>query len=387
MPQEADLSVLLIEDEHDAAVLIQHVLSQASRRPLAVSWASDLNTGLQRMEDRDFQAILLDLNLPDSTGFDTFARVRQRAGGRAVVVLTGQEDEGLALRALRAGADDYLIKSEVRVRFLAQRVRYAVERNRLKRQAAHSAAPQGKVYSFVGVKGGAGTTTLVLNVAAELAKTGNAVVAVELTPGYGSFAALLDRPPASDLATLWRLSADGISPDVLASCLEPVHGGFRALCGPQRAEESGALTREQTAALLVSAGSLADYTVVDVSATVGSAIEDVVRHSAMTTLVLEPNRLGLRGALQRMADLQTAAAQPASLAAVLINRAPFVEFLSAAEISRQLHCPVLATVPPAADLLDMGEHSALPVLDHPDTDFSSAIGELARHLVPKQPGS
>ena len=119
MPQESDLSVLLIEDETDAAVLIQHVLSQGTRPSLAVSSGERPEYRPAADGDRHFQAILLDLNLPDSTGFDTFARVRQRAAGRAVVVLTGQEDEGLALRALRAGADDYLIKSELRVRFLA----------------------------------------------------------------------------------------------------------------------------------------------------------------------------------------------------------------------------------------------------------------------------
>ena len=107
MPQESELSVLLIEDDPDAARLIQHVLTKGTPRPVAVESAGDLRSGLERLAARNFQAVLLDLNLPDSSGFDTFACIRQKAPDQAVIVLTGQEDEALALQAVRAGADEY----------------------------------------------------------------------------------------------------------------------------------------------------------------------------------------------------------------------------------------------------------------------------------------
>src|ERR1039457_4699901 len=108
MPQESELSILLIEDDPDAARLIQHVLTKATGTPVAsarliqhvltkatgtpvaVESAGDLHTGLERLATGDFQAVLLDLNLPDSSGFDTFACIRQKAPDRAVIVLTGQ---------------------------------------------------------------------------------------------------------------------------------------------------------------------------------------------------------------------------------------------------------------------------------------------------------
>ena len=226
MLQEPELSILLIEDEPDAARLVQYVLSKGGSSPVAVDWARDLRTGLERLKERDFQAILLDLNLPDSAGFDTFACVRKHAADLAVIVLTGHEDEMLALQAVRAGADEYLIKSEIRDRFLTQRIRHAVERNRLKRRDTDKAVKNGRIFSFIGAKGGAGTTTLVVNLAAALAKAGKSVMAIELMPECGSFAALLDHSPSWDISTLLRGAPETISRDTVASCLEELGAGF-----------------------------------------------------------------------------------------------------------------------------------------------------------------
>src|SRR5580704_4859364 len=232
MRQESELSILLIEDEPDSAQLIDHVLSRGGSEPVTVEWASDLCTGLARLGEKLFQAVLLDLNLPDSSGFDTFARVREKAAEPAVVVLTGQDDEALALQAVRAGADDYLLKSDIRDRFLLQRIRHAIERSRLSHQGIASRVKNGKIFSFIGAKGGAGTTTLTINLAAVLAKEGKSAIAIELAPEYGSFALLLNRAPIRDISTLLRLAPQAISRQAVTECMEDFGGGFRAVCGP-----------------------------------------------------------------------------------------------------------------------------------------------------------
>jgi CheY-like chemotaxis protein/MinD-like ATPase involved in chromosome partitioning or flagellar assembly len=380
MQQESELSVLLIEDEPDAARLIQHVLAKGGGTPVAVEWAGDLRTGLERLAEGDFQAVLLDLNLPDSSGFDTFACVRQRAGDRAVIVLTGHEDEALALQAVRAGADEYLIKSEIRDRFLVQRIRHAVERNRLKRQDSGKAVKNGKIFSFIGAKGGAGTTTLVVNLAAALAQAGKTVMAIELVPEYGSFAVLLNHSPSWDISTLLRGAPEMISREAVTSCLEDFGAGFRALCGPQRAEDHRPVSPEQARALLGVARVMADYTLVDVPSIFAPSIEEVIQHSSLTTLVVERNRIGLEAAMAKMPALQAIAGRPGAVGAVLINKTPFTEFLTPAEFSRRLGCGIIGVVPPAADLYTAGEPEALPVLSRPDMPFSQTVQDVARRL-------
>jgi CheY-like chemotaxis protein/MinD-like ATPase involved in chromosome partitioning or flagellar assembly len=377
--QESELSVLLIEDEPDAARLIQHVLAKGSA-PVTVYWAGDLRTGLERLAGRDFQAVLLDLNLPDSNGFDTFTSVRQRAGDRAVIVLTGQEDEALALQAVRAGADDYLIKSDIRDRFLAQRIRYAVERNRLKGQGSGKGVKNGRIFSFIGAKGGVGTSTLVVNVAAALARAGKTVIAIELAPEYSSFAVLLNRAPSWDISTLLRGAPETISREAVTSCLEDLGGGFRALCGSQRTEDYRPASPEQARTLLGTARSMADYTLVDVPSIFAPSIEEVIQHSAFTTLVLERNRMGLHAALAKMSALQGNGARPSAMGAVLINKTPFIEFLSPTEFSRRLGCGILGVVSPAADLHADRETDELTVLSRPEIPFSQSIEDIARRL-------
>jgi Flp pilus assembly CpaE family ATPase len=333
---------------------------------------------LDRLANKHFQAVLLDLNLPDSTGFDTFACVRQRAAEPAVIVLTGVEDEALALQAVRAGADDYLVKSDIRDRFLLQRVRHAVERSRIKNQGANP-VKDGKVFSFIGAKGGAGTTTMVINLAAALAKAGKTVIAIELAPEYGSFAILLNRPPARDISTLLRSAPETITRETLTPCLEDFGGGFRAVCGPSHVEDHHPVSPEHVRALLGVARGMADHVLIDTPVLSSPASQEIIRHSALTTLVLERSRMGLHSALCKMPALN-AAAPPGSVAALINSRTPFAEFLTPAEFGQRLGCGMLGAVTPAADLNAETVFEPFLVLSHPDIPFSNCIREIARRL-------
>jgi CheY-like chemotaxis protein len=381
MPEEPECPILLIEDEPDAAKLVQYVLSKGTAPKLQVDWAPDLHSGLERLNDPKFQAILLDLNLPDSNGFETFARVRQQCGDRAVIVLTAQEDEGLGLQAVRSGADEYLIKSDIRDRFLAQRIRYAIERRRLHRPSGGQPVRKGKILAFLGSKGGVGTTTLVLNLAAALAKSGESVAAVELTPGYGSFAAHLRKSPAWNISALLNGGAERITREGVESCLVEVPGGFRALFGPQRPEEYGEAAPENARALLRNAATLADYTLVDLPSFLLSYTTEVVQHAGFLALVVEQDWAGLNSGSAKLPQLRAAASRQDSIGLAIINKTPHVQILPEAELARQLECGVVGIIPAVGDLL-AANHSPLPlILNRPDTAFSESIREMAQRLV------
>lgn len=380
MEQESDLSILLVEDEPDAAKLVQYVLSKGGAPRIALDWAPDLHTGLERLAARDFEAVLLDLNLPDSTGFDTFARIRQQTPDGAVIVLTAQEDEALALQAVRSGADEYLIKSDIRDRYLAQRIRYAIERKRLTRQAAATPTHKGKIFGFMGAKGGVGTTTLVLNLAAALAKAGESVIAVELIPDYGSFAAHLRRTPLWNSSTLLKTASDAITREQLESCLAD-GGGFRVLFGPQRPEDYSELSPEHARAVLRNAATLADFTLVDLPSSFVPYTAEVVLHAAFMTLVMERDWLGLHSGLAKLPLLKSAGAREGAFAVALVNKTPHVEMLPEPEFARQLGCGVLAAIPAAGDLLAANYGPEPVVVNRPDAPYSECIYEMARRLT------
>ncbi len=131
---ELTLKVLLIEDNPADARLIEEMLRDVRGGHFELESADRLSTGLDRLAGGRQDAVLLDLSLPDSQGFDTFLRVRERAGGLPIMLLTGLDDEALAVNAVHEGAQDYLIKGQVNGPLLSRAIRYAVERNKLVRE-------------------------------------------------------------------------------------------------------------------------------------------------------------------------------------------------------------------------------------------------------------
>src|SRR5438270_14025661 len=124
--------VLLIEDNPGDADLVRLRLVEG-KTPVNVSCFGRLSDGLASLASQPPTVVLLDLNLPDSHGPETFRKVLAQAPDVPVVILSGQEDESLAMKAIHQGVQDYLIKSDMTSRTLERSMRYAVERQALLR--------------------------------------------------------------------------------------------------------------------------------------------------------------------------------------------------------------------------------------------------------------
>jgi len=121
------LRILLVEDDDGDALLIEELLDEAGagvevRRARLLADARKLASGVE--------CVLLDLGLPDSRGLDGLRWLLEQEPDATVVVLTGLSDEYLGAEAVRAGAQDYLVKGEVTGKLLSRVIRYAMERRR-----------------------------------------------------------------------------------------------------------------------------------------------------------------------------------------------------------------------------------------------------------------
>jgi signal transduction histidine kinase len=133
--------VLLIEDNPGDADLVRLRLIEGD--PAAqVECVTRLADGLASMAKRQPSVVLLDLNLPDSRGADTFHKVLEKAPGVPVVILSGQGDEILAMKALHQGVQDYLVKDDITSSRLEHAMRYAIERQALTRSLEMSRLQQ-----------------------------------------------------------------------------------------------------------------------------------------------------------------------------------------------------------------------------------------------------
>src|SRR5437773_2310301 len=106
-------NVLLIEDNPGDARLIREMIAEDPRAPFTVHAADRLAKGLEHLSAGETALVILDLTLPDSHGLDTFAKVYAHSPAVPIIVLTGNDDDALALSAVKAGAQDYLVKSRL----------------------------------------------------------------------------------------------------------------------------------------------------------------------------------------------------------------------------------------------------------------------------------
>jgi signal transduction histidine kinase len=133
--------VLLIEDNPGDADLVRLRLVEGDSA-VSVSCVNRLEDGLASISKQPPSVVLLDLNLPDSHGADTFRKVLEKAPGVPVVILSGQDDEALAMKALHQGVQDYLVKGDITSGQLERVMRYAIERQALIRSLEMSRKQQ-----------------------------------------------------------------------------------------------------------------------------------------------------------------------------------------------------------------------------------------------------
>ena len=124
------LKILMVEDNRADAVLLRETLLDIEPGAFDLSWDDCVEKALERLKRNGFDAILLDLTLPDSQGLATLDLVQSAAKGIPLIVVTGIEDEELAIRAIRQGAQDYLVKGRSDGRGIARAIRYAVDRKK-----------------------------------------------------------------------------------------------------------------------------------------------------------------------------------------------------------------------------------------------------------------
>ncbi|MCU0532784.1 MAG: PAS domain S-box protein [Hydrococcus sp. Prado102] len=122
------IKILLVEDNPGDVLLLKEFLRDANSTQFELTPVECLKEALQFLEEQSFDIVLLDLSLPDSQGLETFVEIDRIAPLIPIVVLTGLDDETVAIRAMQEGAQDYLVKGQVDGNLLGRAIRYAIER-------------------------------------------------------------------------------------------------------------------------------------------------------------------------------------------------------------------------------------------------------------------
>lgn len=128
------VNLLLVEDNHADARLVRAWLEDPSVPTTRCHHVSHLRAAVDALQGDQFDAVLLDMSLPDSEGLENVDRIREIADNMPIVVLTGRDDEAFGLKVLKHGAQDYLVKGRHTGDHVSRSVRYAIERKRLEEE-------------------------------------------------------------------------------------------------------------------------------------------------------------------------------------------------------------------------------------------------------------
>src|SRR5262245_270936 len=138
--EDNPIRILLVEDNPLDSRLLRELLKDVATAKFDLHLASRVQEAIARMSAEPFDIVLTDLSLPDSHGLEAFRAVHAAAPNVPVVVLSGVDDENLAIRAVREGAQDYLVKGHLDAHLRGRSLRYAIERWRAEEQLITSEA-------------------------------------------------------------------------------------------------------------------------------------------------------------------------------------------------------------------------------------------------------
>ena len=361
---ESATKILLVEDNPADARLVQETLASQSIAKFKVVQVGRLGAALERLSGEHFDVVLLDMSLPDSRGLDTLARMRRQTASVPIVVLSGLADETEAMKAVREGAQDYLVKGNADGDVLARCIRFAIERH-LGSSARSREEEQRipcKMLGFLGSKGGVGATTIACSFAMALqSETKQTVLLADFDfdssvlgflLGVQSQYSLMDALRNADRldASLWKSLVCSKSPG-----LEIITAPAPALVMPE--EEVGAEQFQQVLGFL-----RANYQwlVADLGRGFNLHFRRVLGELDQIYVVTTPELAALRQARLMVQSLRQPECDGDRLRLVL-NDVPKRHPFSVREFQEALGFPIWATIPQVPELRENhGGSTSLP---------------------------
>ena len=384
-------NILLVEDNDVDARVITEALTKAGQGVFTLQRAERLGDALEKLRAQAIDLVLLDFMLPDSEGMATFTAVRKAAPNVPVVVLTGTSDEGIAIEAVRQGAQDFLVKGQVQPKTLHRAAQYAIERHKVQSAQLKQAQGEkiGKMIGIIGARGGVGTTTVALNVATALARKHKDVIAAEI---LGSYSAFYDhffykksRTALSGLDVLMKLDQEKITAREVERCLVKLPSGLSLLLGSQRVEDFKELDPDKTYALTHALATLGKYIILDLPSHAPTACQMTVKHCDFVVVVVDRTPTCVTAGKVMMDLLQSWGVIPVRIGVVVVNRQPLPVSMDVAEVLNTMGCQLVGVMPTATDACSEAHRAGMPMVSgDPQGSASGALIEIADRLAAEQ---
>lgn len=379
-------SVLLVQELSLQSPKLREAIDLYQERQISLQRVERWATALARLAGGGIDLVILDLTIGGSTqaGDEIVRQIVRAAAGTPVIVVCRPGDT-IGPIAIQVGAADYVAANQVE-NLLGRTMRSALEIADRAEKTVELPMPRKKeaIISFIGAKGGVGTTTVAFNVAAALAKKGR-VVLVEMRPAFGTLTQYV-RPMGltRNLSSLLKCEFGVTSPVNVSSSMWTYRTvpGMRIVFAPQTSGECTDIDFEQAKDIIQALARIADYVIVDLPASLTEANRAVIESSHLVAMVVERDPVCVRSAKLMASVIATWNGVPQPLGTVLVNRALVSAPIPLDGIDQSLGCDLLAVIPPASDICLSAQNACAPVVvHHAQSLVANCFSALADKLV------
>jgi diguanylate cyclase (GGDEF)-like protein len=130
-PNSVNLKVLLIDHDPRDVRLFKEIFKEIKSIPLEHQWVTNLSEGSEKLKNNDFDIVIIDLSLTDSSKLVSFCKLNADTSNAVIIGLANSQDEEYGVKALKMGAQDYLIKDEINRKSIRRSLYYAMQRNKM----------------------------------------------------------------------------------------------------------------------------------------------------------------------------------------------------------------------------------------------------------------
>jgi pilus assembly protein CpaE len=376
--------ILIVDDDLDTLKLVGLILQRHGYQIIAA------NGGVQALAkattDRP-DIILLDVMMPDMDGYEVTRRLRADTAVAhiPIIMFTAKTLLDDKVAGFEAGADDYLTKPTHPAELIAH-VKALLARSQSTRTAAQT--EMARVVGFLGAKGGVGTTTLAINVAAVSAQAGHEVILADLRPGSGSVGLMLGINQPNNLAALVTKPVGDLNQRAVGAQLVSHACGIRVLpaaAAPKEASLNSSVA--QLEAIAKTLASMCKVLMLDLGTGLSDANRRILALCDGIIVVTDQTRPALLQTKALIGDIIGLGLSAAKVDVAAVNRAPSTNQMSWATAEQMLGQKIAYIITPAVELAYQAAEVGNPMaLLRPDSitadQFKVAANQLLQKLKP-----
>lgn len=389
-----NIRVLIVDDLPETRENVRKLLQFESDIEV-IGQAGTGEEAIQMAKEHQPDIILMDINMPGIDGIGASQQITESVPSVQIIIMSVQSDPNYLRRAMMAGARDFLTKP-----FGGDELVAAIRRVHDKRPTITAAparpihqardahvepldAPEGNLIAVYSPKGGAGCTTVAINLAVALARRGRRTILVDVSLQFGDVSVMLNMKAVTSIADLSDRGNE-LDQDLISSVSQVHRSNLNVLLAPPRPEMADIVTEENIKQLLLTLKESFDFIIVDTTSYLSEKTLAVLDMSDRIVLIAQQNLSSLKN-VSRFFDLAENLEYETQKVWLVVNRAKSKQGkgISVHDVGKALKRPIYGTIPNDEITVNDASNQGVPMVmgEHQKKAISLAIIKIADQIA------